>query len=61
MIIRITLAPDSCKISIIFFVAILARAPTKAIGADVPKGVFGLQRLAGVLVVDRYAGYNKVP
>jgi transposase len=33
----------------------------KSRSADVPKGVFGPQRLAGVLVVDRYAGYNKVP
>ena len=29
--------------------------------ARVPKAVFGEKRLPGVLVVDRYAGYNKMP
>lgn len=29
--------------------------------ASVPKGVFGEERLPGVLVVDRYNGYNKLP
>jgi Transposase and inactivated derivatives len=29
--------------------------------AAVPKAVFGEERLEGVLVVDRYAGYNKMP
>jgi transposase len=28
---------------------------------SVPKGVFGEERLPGVLVVDRYNGYNKAP
>lgn len=29
--------------------------------AKVPKEVFGKEKLAGVVVVDRYAGYNRVP
>jgi hypothetical protein len=29
--------------------------------ASVPREVFGIQPLSGVLVVDRYNGYNKVP
>ena len=29
--------------------------------SSVPKGVFGVKELPGVLVVDRYAGYNKLP
>jgi hypothetical protein len=29
--------------------------------SSVPKGVFGEKKLPGVLVVDRYAGYNKLP
>jgi transposase len=29
--------------------------------ASIPKGVFGSERLPGVLVVDRYNGYNKLP
>ena len=29
--------------------------------ASVPKGVFGEEKLPGVLVVDRYNGYNKLP
>lgn len=29
--------------------------------SSVPKGVFGSDELPGVLVVDRYAGYNKLP
>jgi transposase len=29
--------------------------------ASIPKGIFGSERLPGVLVVDRYAGYNKLP
>ena len=29
--------------------------------ASIPKEVFGKEPLAGVLVVDRYAGYNRVP
>ena len=29
--------------------------------AKVPQAVFGTQPLPGVLIVDRYAGYNKVP
>jgi len=29
--------------------------------SSVPKGVFGEEALPGVLVVDRYAGYNKLP
>lgn len=29
--------------------------------SSVPKGVFGEKDLPGVLVVDRYAGYNKLP
>ena len=29
--------------------------------SSVPKGVFGSEALPGVLVVDRYAGYNKLP
>jgi transposase len=29
--------------------------------SSVPKGVFGEEELPGVLVVDRYAGYNKLP
>jgi transposase len=29
--------------------------------ADVPKAVFGEKKLPGVLVVDRYAAYNKMP
>jgi len=29
--------------------------------ADVPKEVFGSKRLRGVLVVDRYKGYNRMP
>jgi len=29
--------------------------------ASVPKEVFGKEQLTGVLVVDRYAGYNRVP
>lgn len=29
--------------------------------ASVPREVFGIRRLSGVLVVDRYNGYNKVP
>jgi hypothetical protein len=27
----------------------------------IPKGIFGSEQLPGVLVVDRYAGYNKLP
>jgi transposase len=33
----------------------------KSRSAEVPKSVFGSQQLPGVLVVDRYAGYNKMP
>jgi hypothetical protein len=29
--------------------------------ASVPKGLFGTEKLPGVLVVDRYNGYNKLP
>jgi len=29
--------------------------------ATVPKGVFGEEKLPGVLLVDRYGGYNKLP
>lgn len=29
--------------------------------SSVPKGIFGSERLPGVLVVDRYNGYNKAP
>jgi transposase len=29
--------------------------------ASVPKGIFGQKKLLGVLVVDRYNGYNKLP
>jgi len=29
--------------------------------SSVPKGVFGSEELPGVLVVDRYAGYNRLP
>jgi transposase len=29
--------------------------------SSVPKGIFGNEALPGVLVVDRYAGYNKLP
>jgi transposase len=29
--------------------------------ASVPKGIFGSEQLPGVLVVDRYSGYNKLP
>jgi hypothetical protein len=29
--------------------------------ASVPKGIFGSEYLSGVLVVDRYNGYNKLP
>jgi transposase len=29
--------------------------------SSVPKGIFGEENLPGVLVVDRYSGYNKVP
>jgi len=33
----------------------------KSRSAEVPKGVFGQAAVPGVLVVDRYAGYNKMP
>lgn len=33
----------------------------KTRSSEVVRGVFGHKRLPGVLVVDRYAGYNKVP
>jgi hypothetical protein len=33
----------------------------KTRSSNVPKNVFGDKRLPGVLVVDRYAGYNKAP
>jgi transposase len=33
----------------------------KTRSAQVPKSVFGPKKLPGVLVVDRYAGYNKAP
>jgi transposase len=33
----------------------------KSRSAEVPKSVFGPKRLPGVLVVDRYAAYNKAP
>ncbi len=29
--------------------------------ASVPKGIFGTEKLPGVLVVDRYKGYNQLP
>lgn len=29
--------------------------------AKVPKEVFGKEQLPGILVVDRYSGYNKMP
>jgi transposase len=33
----------------------------KSCSAKVPQAVFGKDPLPGTLVVDRYAGYNKIP